>query len=196
MNTMPPLSDELLQAQSLAVLAVLIDGLRIDDERLNQLCLRALQSFGRNAVGRLEQLVWAPDITDSHRQRLQTAIDWISNRPPPDRHPASDVLPVLVDAFRIADERFNARALEAARLMLPFFVDNLVTAAAKTDVEPEHCLRLLEAAEHNGGTLNWQAARALSHLRNRPGFEIVQEQIDQLLASQWVMRPDRTFVGH
>lgn len=178
--------------RTLTIVDLLIDGLRIDDVRLNQLCQRAMQSFGRGCDELLEVLVQGPQLADVHRDNMQAAIRWIRNRRQPSHDSQPDVVRAIVETFRIDDERINEKSLATVQLLPSQFVDALTNAASSPILRPEHCLRLLDGIECNGGTLSMQGAEILMRLSRRQDFEIVWRKAEQLLWSQWTLRRHRT----
>lgn len=177
------------------VLDLLIQGLRVEDERLIERCLRALRSFARPHVEYLEQYFRLSPMSQMQRSHLQTVIDQLRNGRPTTRHPGDDVIDAMLDVFRVDDPTLNELAFRVAASFPPVIVDRLLQEARGRNVMPDHCQRLLTAVERNGGTINWEGAGVLLRLVHPPGLDPLSLQSDRIYWNQFVLRPDRTFGG-
>jgi hypothetical protein len=161
-HTNPPRLDG-----ALIVIDALIDGLRIDDQKLNGKCLAALRSVGGRVVPHLRAAAYDRATRASHRRRLLNAAEMIEGFPASDTQAGKHIVDFLLDALRVQNAKLNDKAVAAFGCLPGEVVDHLITEAVCVYKKTGYCARLLTAADKVDGKLDVSRQMDLFFLTSR-----------------------------
>lgn len=130
------------------VLDVLLEGLRITNRNLNEMCRLALLSIGGRAVFRLQAAANDLRTRATHRQRLKEILERIENSPEMDAGVGQHIMNALLDSLRIKNKRLNDKAIAAFGSLHGSSIGTLITQAILNHKRAAgYCARLLKAAD-------------------------------------------------
>ena len=130
------------------LLAVLIVGLQITDQQLNEKCLAAIVAWGPKIVPKLLEVADKPTTGRLLRRDLLHAKDQIGRRLCTSGVSAAAlIVEAILEALRPDFENLNEKALAAAHWLPVSLFDRLINMATKNQNQPKYCARLLRAAD-------------------------------------------------
>ena len=153
-------------------LAALIDGLRIKNPQLNDLCSHALASMGRNVIEHIRTVSRDRTTKLPHRQRLSAVINSIEHTNATGLPGFKTVTPALIEAIRVNNPKLNRKVVMAMRRFPPTIAYELVDHAFMNFKKPGCCTRLLLAVEQLGFPVTGLQRMPLISLARMPNPEI------------------------
>ena len=143
-------TNEASQRRTAAILAALLDGMRIQDGPLNLKCCLALLAIGDGAIRYLNLLIDDRGTRPTHRQRLRDIVARIGRKERPRQDAVECGTAAFLEEFPISDRRINNLAAHAFAQLGEGSVDRLITAAVLNRRKSGYCERLLSVAERIG----------------------------------------------